>query len=140
MSMLESIKGIGPKLKTKLNRNQIYDCFDLMKTFPKRYEVYHLVELKDAPDGVRITIEAIVSSVPTVAYIRKNFNKLSFTVSIEGRPFKVAIFNRDYLKNILDVGEVIVLTGTIDRLYGTCTATTLKLKKKQSIVVLRKTA
>jgi len=129
MSTLESIKGIGPKMRDKLNRNGIYDCFDLMKTFPKRYEVYHLVELKDAPDGVRITIEAIVSSVPVVAYIRKNFNKLSFTVSIEGRPFKVAIFNRDYLKNIIDVGEVIVLTGSIDRVYGTFTATTLKLKK-----------
>lgn len=129
MSSLESIKGIGPKMREKLNRNDIYDCFDLMRTFPSRYEVYHLVELKDAPDGIRITIEAIVSSVPTVQYIRKNFNKLSFSVSIEGRPFKVTIFNRDYLRNILDLGEAIVLTGMIDRLYGTFTATTLKLKK-----------
>jgi ATP-dependent DNA helicase RecG len=40
MSNLESIKGIGPKLKEKLNRNRIYDCFDMMTYFPSRYEIY----------------------------------------------------------------------------------------------------
>ncbi len=129
MSRLESIKGIGPKLKEKFNRNGIYDCFDLIRRFPSRYEVYHLTTLKDAADGVRITIEAKVTSVPKVAYIRKNFNRLSFDVTIEGRTFKVAIFNRDYLKNILDLGADIVLTGTIDRVHNSFTATTLKLKE-----------
>ena len=129
MSHLESIKGIGPKMKQKLNRNKIYDCFDIINKFPSRYEVYHLIELKDAADGERITIKAKVTSPPVVAYIRRNFNRLSFNVLIEDRPFKVAIFNRDYLRNILDVGEDIVLTGTIDRIKNTFTATTLKLLK-----------
>lgn len=129
MSHLESIKGIGPKMKTKLNRNKIYDCFDIINRFPSRYEIYHLIELKDALDGERITIEGKVSSMPNVAYIRKNFTRLSFNVIIEQRTFKVTIFNRDYLRNILDVSEDIVLTGTIDRLKNTFTATTLKLKR-----------
>ncbi len=129
MSSLESIKGIGPKLKEKLNRNSIYDCFDLMKRFPSRYEIYRLIELSDAVDNIRVTLEGKVSSAPTVSYIRKNFTKLSFKVIIDNRPFSVAIFNREYLRNILDVGEDIVLTGTIDRMKNTFTATTLKLKK-----------
>jgi ATP-dependent DNA helicase RecG len=129
MSRLESIKGIGPKLKEKLNRNQIYDCFDLINRFPSRYEIYHLTTLKDAADGVRITIEGKVSSQPIIAYIRKKFTRLSFKVIIEDRSFNVAIFNREYLRNILDVGEEIVLTGTIDRTKFTFTATTLKLKR-----------
>lgn len=127
MSSLETIKGIGPKLKTKLNRNEIYDCFNLIKKFPSCYEIYHLITLSDAVDGVRVSLEAIVSSEPTVAYIRHNFTRLSFKVLIEERPFTVSIFNREYLKNILDIGEVIVLTGTIDRLKYSFTATTLKL-------------
>jgi ATP-dependent DNA helicase RecG len=129
MSSLTSIKGIGPKMKDKLNRNEIYDCFDLMKRYPRRYEVYQLVTLQDAPDEERVTIAGIVASVPQVHYIRKNFNRLAFQVSIEGRNFKVAIFNRDYLKNLLDVGIEIVLTGSLNRLKQTFTATTLKLKK-----------
>lgn len=129
MSMLESIKGIGPKLKTKLNRNDIYDCFDLMNRFPSRYEIYHLTTLSDTVDNIRVTLEGRVSSAPTVAFIRRNFTRLSFKVIIEDRSFSVAIFNREYLKNILDIGEDIVLTGTIDRLKNTFTATTLKLKR-----------
>ena len=129
MSTLESIKGIGPKMKEKLNRNQIYDCFDLMNRFPSRYEVFHITTLKDAADNERVTIEAKVTSVPVVAFIRKNFTRLSFQVSIENRTFKVSIFNREYLKNILNIGEDIVLTGTINRINYSITATTLKLKK-----------
>lgn len=129
MSQLESIKGIGPKMKQKLNRNQIYDCFDIINRFPSRYEIYHLITLKEAPDNERITIEAKVTSPAVVAYIKKNFNRLSFNCLIEDTPFKVAIFNRDYLRNILDVGEDIVLTGTLDRTKHTFTATTLKLKR-----------
>lgn len=129
LSHLESIKGIGPKMKTKLNRNNIYDCFDIINRFPSRYEVYQLIELKDAADGERITIEGKVTSVPTVAFIRRNFTRLSFNLQIDDRSFKVAIFNREYLKNILDVGEDIVVTGSIDRVKNTFTATTLKLKR-----------
>ena len=129
MSHLESIKGIGPKMKVKLNRNKIYDCFDIIRYFPSRYEVFHLVTLKDAADGERITIEGKVVSMPSVAFIRKNFTRLSFNLLIEDRSFKVTIFNREYLRNILDVGEDIVVTGTMDRTRNTFTATTLKLKR-----------
>ena len=129
MSHLESIKGIGPKMKAKLHRNDIYDCFDIIRYFPSRYEVFHLVTLKDAADGDRITIEGKVVSMPTVNFIRRNFTRLSFNLLIEDRSFKVTIFNREYLKNILDVGEDIVVTGTMDRTKNTFTATTLKLKR-----------
>ncbi len=129
MSNLESIKGIGPKLKDKLNRNNIYDCFDMLAYFPKRYEIYKLTDLAHAADGVRVTLEGTVITNPVVAYLRKKFTKLSFKVMIEDIEFKVAIFNREYLRNILNVGEKIVLTGTIDRRLYSFTATTLKLKK-----------
>ncbi len=129
MSTLESIKGIGPKMKVKLNRNDIYDCFMIINRFPTRYEVFHLIELKDVVDQKRVTLEGKVTSLPLVNYIKKNFNWLSFNLLIENRNFKVVIFNRDYLKNILDVGVDIVVTGAIDRTKNTFSATTLKLKK-----------
>lgn len=129
MSTLESIKGIGPRMKEKLNRNDIYDCFDIINHFPSRYEVFHLIELKDVVDQKRVTIEGKVTSPAIVNYIKKNFNRLTFNMVIENRNFKVVIFNRDYLKNILDVGIDIVVTGVIDRTHNTLTATTLKLKK-----------
>ena len=56
MSSLESIKGIGPKMKIKLNRNEIYDCFAIINRFPSRYETFHLIELKDVVDQKRVTL------------------------------------------------------------------------------------
>ncbi len=129
MSALESLKGIGPKMKEKLNRNEIYDCFAIINRFPARYEIFQLIELKDVVDQKRVTLEGKVTSPPIVNYIKKNFNRLNFNLLIENRSFKVVIFNRDYLKNMLDVGVDIVVTGTIDRIKNTFTATTLKLKK-----------
>jgi ATP-dependent DNA helicase RecG len=129
MSRLETIKGIGPKVKEKLSRSGIHDCFDLIRYYPRRYEVFELVTLTDAPDGVKVTIEGVVSSAPVVSYIRRNLNRLTFQVTIEGRNFQVVVFNRDYLKNLLAVGEEIVLTGTLDRTKRTFTASTLRQKK-----------
>ncbi len=124
-----NLRGVGPQMKKKLNRNNIYDCFQLLECFPKKYEYYELTSLKDAPDDRRITIDAIITSKPIVHYIRKNLNRLSFMVIIEDRQFQVSIFNRDYLKNIIDIGKPIVLTGTLNRLKRSFTATTLKLKE-----------
>ena len=129
MSALETIKGIGPKMKEKLNRNDIYDCFAIINRFPSRYEIFHLIELKDVVDQKRVTLGGKITSPPVVNYIRRNFNRLTFNLIIENRSFKAVIFNRDYLKNILDVGVEIVITGSVDRLKNTITATTLKLKK-----------
>ncbi|MBN2605065.1 MAG: ATP-dependent DNA helicase RecG [Bacilli bacterium] len=129
MNHLESIKGIGPRMKEKLNRNGIYDCFDIINRFPSRYEIYHLTSLKDASEMSRVTLEGKVTSLPIVSFIRKNFNRLTFNLLIEDRTFKVVIFNREYLRSILDIGEDIVVTGQIDRLKNTFTATTLKLKR-----------
>jgi ATP-dependent DNA helicase RecG len=129
MSNLESIKGIGPKLKEKLNRNRIYDCFDMMTYFPSRYEIYKLTDLQHAPDNERVTLKATVISKPVVLYIRKKLTKLTCKVLIENIEFTVTIFNREYLTNILSVDEEVVLTGTLDRKKLSFTATTLKLLK-----------
>ena len=129
MSNLESIKGIGPKLKEKLNRNGVYDCFDMMTYYPSRYEVYKLTDLLHAPDNERVTLKATVISKPVVLYIRKKLTKLTCKVLIEDIEFTLTIFNREYLTNILSVDEEVVLTGTLDRKKLSFTATTLKLLK-----------
>lgn len=129
MSSLDSIKGIGPKMKEKLHRNNIYDCFDIINRFPSRYEIYRLSNLRDTVDGERTTLEGKVISPAVVSFIRRNFTRLSFKMLIEEREFKVTIFNREFLKNKLEIGTEIVVTGMIDRSKYTFTSSTMKLKK-----------
>ncbi len=129
VSSLSEIKGIGKKTKDKLNRNGIYDCFDLINQYPARYEVFELTNLKDAEDEEKVTLLAQVVKKPKVAYIRKNLTKLSCDIIIEDIPYNMVIFNREYLTNILDVKAMIVITGKLERSIKRFTATTLKLKK-----------
>jgi len=129
MSSLSEIKGIGKKTKEKLNRNGIYDCFDLIERFPSRYEVYELTNLKDAEENEKVTLLAQVDKKPKVAYIRKNLTKLTCPILIEDIPYNLVIFNREYLTNILEVKAMIVITGKLERSKKRFTATTLKLKK-----------
>ena len=129
LSALSEIKGIGKKTKEKLNRNGIYDCFDLINRYPSRYEVYELSNLKDAEDDEKVTLLAQVSRKPKVAYIRKKLTKLSCEIIIEDIPYTLVIFNREYLSNILEVKAMIVITGKLERAKKRFTATTLRLKK-----------
>jgi ATP-dependent DNA helicase RecG len=129
MANLETIKGIGPKLKKELNQMGIKDCFDLIKYYPARYEQFHIVSFSNAPDHTRVTLEATCTDYGKVHYIRKNLNKVTFNVIVEDHSLKVSIFNRAYIKNILSPNVDIVMTGTLDRLKHTFTATTLKLKR-----------
>jgi len=129
VSSLSEIKGIGKKTKDKLNRNGIYDCFDLINQYPARYEVYELTNLKDAEDEEKVTLLAQVDKKPKVSFIRKNLTKLSCDILIEDIPYSLVIFNREYLTNILDVKAMIVITGKLERSKKRFTATTLKLKK-----------
>ena len=129
MSSLDTIRGIGPKMKEKLHRNNIYDCFDIMRYFPSRYEIYHLSNLRDTVDNERTTLEGKVISPAVVSFIRRNFTRLSFKMLIEEREFKVTIFNREFLKSKLDIGTEVVVTGNIDRVKHSFTASTMKLKK-----------
>ena len=129
MSTLESIKGIGPRMKEKLNRNKIYDCFDLMYKYPSRYVVYQQKTLKDTIDNETVTLKGTVISTPIVQFIRRNLTKLQFKINIEERIFTVVIFNREYLSKIINVAEEIVVTGKIEREKYTFNATTLKLLK-----------
>ncbi|MCF7925767.1 MAG: ATP-dependent DNA helicase RecG [Candidatus Izimaplasma sp.] len=128
MAELESIKGIGPKLKIHLESIGIHDCFELLRRFPSRYEEFHIVPFAEAPDQTRVTLIATVINHPKVQYIRKNLSKVTFDVTADGHPLKVTIFNRPYIKNILSPKVTIVMTGSLDRLKHTFTATTLKLK------------
>ncbi|PAT01156.1 hypothetical protein CI105_07890 [Candidatus Izimaplasma bacterium ZiA1] len=129
MSTLESIKGIGPRMKEKLNRNNIYDCFDLMYKYPSRYVVYQQKTLKDTIDNETVTLRGTVISKPIVHFIRRNLTKLQFKINIEERIFTVVIFNREYLSKMINVSEEVVVTGKIEREKYTFNATTLKLLK-----------
>ena len=124
---LSELKGVGPKTLEYLNKLNIYDMNDLIRYYPYRYNIYHPINLTDITTDDNVVITGKIVSNPSIFYIRRGFDRLSFNFETNGKIIKVTIFNRGYLKKLLFVGKDITLIGKYDVLKNTFTCVDIKL-------------
>lgn len=123
---LEQLPKIGPKTINILNKININTVEDLLTYYPYRYNVIKFINIDEANENMICYIKAKVLSVPKVAYIKKNFNRLDFIASNSNQDFKVTIFNRAYLKQSLTLDKEIVLIGKFSKLKNSFVANDIK--------------
>lgn len=111
---LSKVLGIGEKNEKLLHQLGVFSVEDLLEYYPYRYEVLNPSTFLDSDENKIQVINAVVASIPTVSYIRRNFNSLRFTIQVENLLIKVSIFNRAFLKSQLSVGKEITLIGKYD--------------------------
>ena len=126
--MLTDIKNIGPKTEKLLNKLNIFNEEDLACYYPFRYNIYDFS--KGLIEGENITVGVIIESIPNVAYIKKNFNKLSFRARCGSLIINVVIFNRAFMKQNLTIGKSVVLKGKYDKNKNMFTASEIKFNIK----------
>ena len=127
ITMLEDIKGIGPKSLLALKALNLYTKDDVINYFPYRYNVYTPVKLSECSEGDTCTITGYVESIPKVFFIRKNLNKLSFAFNTGSELVNVTIFNRAYLKPNIRIKSYISVIGKYNRKSNTFMASDIKL-------------
>lgn len=127
ITMLEDIKGIGPKSLLALKALNLYTKDDVINYFPYRYNVYTPVKLRECSEGDTCTITGYVESIPKVFFIRKNLNKLSFAFNTGSELVNVTIFNRAYLKPNIRIKSYISVIGKYNRKSNTFMASEIKL-------------
>ena len=127
ITMLEDIKGIGPKSLLALKALNLYTKDDVINYFPYRYNVYTPVKLRECSGGDTCTITGYVESIPKVFFIRKNLNKLSFAFNTGSELVNVTIFNRAYLKPNIRIKSYISVIGKYNRKSNTFMASDIKL-------------
>lgn len=127
ITMLEDIKGIGPKSLLALKALNLYTKDDVINYFPYRYNVYTPVKLRECSEGDTCTITGYVESIPKVFFIRKNLNKLSFAFNTGSELVNVTIFNRAYLKPNIRIKSYISVIGKYNRKSNTFMASDIKL-------------
>lgn len=135
---LADIKGVGPKKILELKELNISTIEDLLTNYPYRYDIFEPINLDSDYDGERVAINAIVESIATTAYIRKNFNKLQFRVNHNGKVMYAVIFNRAFLKPNIIIGKTITLVGKYDLKRNTFICDDIKLSpltKKEIIPI-----
>ena len=124
---LEEIKGVGPKTLGLLNKLNINSLEDLIRYYPYRYNVYKPMNLMEVNEEDTAIVTGTITSVPKTAYIKRNFNRLSFTFETSNIICNVAIFNRAYLKQHLTVGKQVTLIGKYNKYKNSFTASDIKL-------------
>ena len=127
ITMLEDIKGIGPKSLLALKALNLYTKDDVINYFPYRYNVYTPVKLRECSESDTCTITGYVESVAKVFFIRKNLNKLSFAFNPGSELVNVTIFNRAYLKPNIRIKSYISVIGKYNRKSNTFMASDIKL-------------
>ena len=125
---LINIKGIGPKTLQLLNKVDIYTIDDLVRYYPYRYNIYTPSNILESSPEDTIVVTGTVTSNANVFYIRKGFNRLTFTLETNNINIKVTIFNRDFYKRLITIGKTISLIGKYDKLKNTFTCADIKFK------------
>ncbi|MEO4053561.1 ATP-dependent DNA helicase RecG [Solibacillus sp. CAU 1738] len=110
-----TLKGIGKETAEHLQALGIETIGDLIWTFPYRHEDFRLKDLAETPHNERVTIEALVESMPSAVFLGKNKQRLTVTVRAGRHLVKVVFFNQNYLRQKLTPGAIITVTGKWDR-------------------------
>lgn len=112
---ISNIKGIGKQRVDDMLQLGIANIWDLLNYYPYRYEDYNIIDLDNAINGDKVTVEGVIYSLPLSKRISNNRNMLSVKVVVDNKIITATWFNRSFLKNNLTIGRPILLTGKWDR-------------------------
>ncbi len=124
---LSDIKGVGPKMLENLKALNINTMADLLENYPYRYDIFEPINLNSDYSGERISINAIPETTATVAYIKRNFNKLQFRCNHNNKSMYAVIFNRAFLRPHIKIGKMLTLVGKYDIKKNTFICDDIKL-------------
>lgn len=114
-SPVTELKGVGKSAAENLEQMGVYTIGELIQTFPFRHEDFRITDLSQTPHNERVTVEGRVESVPNVMFIGKGRSRLQFKMLVGNHLIRVSFFNQAYLKNKLEPGKIITVTGKWDQ-------------------------
>ena len=124
---LDDINGIGPKSLLGLNNLGIVDINSLLSFYPYRFDILKRTPISEFNITNRVIIDGKIESIPTVYYFNKRMNKMTFRINTGHNLYNVTIFNRAFMKKVLELGTNIIVIGKYDAKYNTITASDIKL-------------
>lgn len=109
------LKGIGQSAGEQLEKLGIETIEELVMMFPYRHEDFRLKDLSETPHEERVTIEGRVESVPSVLFTGKKRSRLQVQLLVGNHLVKAVFFNQHYLKDRMNPGQIVTVTGKWDR-------------------------
>ena len=112
---LVELNGIGKKNSILLNRLGIYNVYDLVTYFPKRYDVISRTDMSNILDKSKVIVDGIVEGRPTITGTSNGLKKISFRISNKYSIYNVIVFNQVYLIKSLNIGDSVIILGKYDK-------------------------
>lgn len=112
---IDTVDGVGEKLKEQLEEFGIRTVQDLLFYFPNRYENYEIKPLSELIHDEKVTIEGQVIGDPIVTYYGRKKSRLVLRIQVEHAIVKGVLFNRPFAKKQLVPGDIVTLTGKWDQ-------------------------
>lgn len=112
---VSEIQGIGPRMTEQLEAMGIITVQDLMEHFPFRYEDHAVRPIAEAQHEERITVRGTVHSEPNLRFYGKNKNRLTVRFLVDGLLVQAVFFNQPYLKRQIQLGDIITISGKLDK-------------------------
>lgn len=112
---ITTVKGIGKRTGEQLEALGIISVLDLVMTFPYRHDDFTLKDLTETPHNERVTIEGRVESEPAVLFLGNKRSRLQVRLLAGRHLVKAVFFNQHYLKDRLQQGATVTVTGKWDR-------------------------
>ena len=129
MNTLEELKGLGSRTIKILNKLGINTIEDLIGYYPFRYDIIERSNIDNLEQNDKIIIDGMVETLPSVFYIHKRLDKMTFRVQTHTTIITVIIFNRGFLKGKLGIGTEVTLIGKFDKKHNTVIASELRFGK-----------
>ena len=136
MSSLNSIKGVGEKTITLLNKIGIYSKIDLINYYPYRYNVIKRSNINELKQDDKIIIDGVVESLPSIFYYNRKMDKMNFKINIGTKIINIIIFNRGFLKNKILLGSNITIIGKYDIKHNTIIGNDIRFESIGNKVVI----
>lgn len=113
---LKTISGVGEKMYSKLSELGLYTVNDALYHLPSSYKDMTIIPISEVNPDETATVEGVVETEPAVVYFRGGKNRLTVYVTVDGVYLKVMFFNQPYLRNVLSIGDTVMITGKVDLL------------------------
>ncbi|WP_027414549.1 ATP-dependent DNA helicase RecG [Aneurinibacillus terranovensis] len=115
LSPVTKVKGIGAESSADLQSLHIETVRDLLEHFPYRYEDYRVRDLSQAEEGEKITVIGTIYGEPVVRFYGKKKSRISVKIVVDRVVVTANWFNRPFLKNQLQTGREIMVSGKFER-------------------------
>ena len=109
---VKTVKGVGDKMMTLLEKLNIFTVRDLIRHYPTDYDNFEMpVQINSVSEGQIVTVEGAVSRVTTRPTARKKV--ITCYVSDPSGALKLVWFNQQYLLKLLKPGYRFLFRGTV---------------------------